>query len=95
MADIEALLELVNQIAKAMRDEGVIVKIDFDHRDGLVIFKYGEQAGLNETMCVINNNNMTVTGLDSSKLWLPDYSKLQSVNRKIVGIVQSKGYRVL
>lgn len=88
---LDKLIEMVNSISRILEDHGIAAKIDFDHRDKIVIIKYMDQMGINGTTCVIiNGNNKSVNGIDESKLWLPDYNKLQAVNRKILDYLQSE-----
>lgn len=92
-ASLNKLFELVNNISKILRDNGIAAKIDFDHRDGLIIVKYQAQMGSGETTCIIDNKNKLVSGIDVSKLWMPDYSAAQKVDRKILAFLEAKGYR--
>ena len=91
---IDELIVLVNHIGSILNSEGITAKVDFDHRDGLIIIKYQIAEDASETVCVINHNNKTVTGIDASKLWMPDYSKEQKVNRMIINLLIGKGYHL-
>lgn len=85
------LVDIVRNIGRICNEEGIRVDIDFDPNDGIILIKH-ENTNSIETTCVINSNNKTVSGIDTSKFWLPDYSKTQKANKKILQFLQTKGY---
>jgi len=86
------LIKLVNCIGTILQEEGINAKIDFDHRDGMVIIKYRVENEPTETVCVIDDNTKAFKGFDASQLWMPDYNKAQKVNRKIITLLEKSGY---
>ncbi len=85
------LIDLVKNIARIYDEEGLRVNIDFDPNDGIIIIKH-KNTNSEETTCIINSNNKTVSGIDTTKFWLPDYSKSQKANKKSLQFLQTKGY---
>ena len=85
------LINLVKNIGKIYDEEGIRVNIDFDPNDGIIMVKY--QKGYSEKItCIINTNYKTVSGIDTTKFWLPDYSKTQKANKKMIQLLEKKGY---
>lgn len=89
------LTELVNGIGSILQIEGINAKVDFDHRDGIVIVKYQISDEYKETVCIIDHNYKVVKGIDTTDLWMPDYSKLLKVTRKLSNLFKKKGYRII
>ncbi len=85
------LIDLVKNIARIYDEEGIRVNIDFDPNDGIIMVKY--QNGNSENItCIINTNYKTISGIDTTKFWLPDYSKSQKPNKKMIQLLERKGY---
>ncbi len=85
------LIELVENIGKIYDEEDIRVTIDFDPNDGIILIK-NQSANIEKTTCIINSNNKTVSGIDTSKFWLPDYSKTQKVNKRMIQFLEANGY---
>ena len=67
------------------------IDIDFDPNDGIILIKYPDTNSEQKT-CIINSNNKTVSGIDTTKFWLPDYLKEQKANKKLLRFLETKGY---
>ena len=91
---LDELFSIVNCIGNILRDNGIVAKVDFDHRDKIIIIKYKAQMELDEITCVINCNNKLVSGIDESKSWMPNYSKSQTVNKEILDFLKRNGFIV-
>lgn len=88
---LEDLINLVKNIGKIFHEENLRVNIDFDPNDGVILVK--SQGEIPEKVnFIINTDKRTVSGIDTSKFWLPDYSKTQRVNKRIVHFLERKGY---
>ncbi len=88
------LIDLVKNIGKICDEEGVKANIDFDPNDGIILIKYqNENSG--ETTCMINSNNKTISGIDTTNFWLPDYFKTQKLNKKMLNFLEKMGYRII
>lgn len=85
------LIDIVKNIGKVFHEEGISAGIDFDPNDGMIIIKH-QNTKSSDVGCIINSNNKTISGIDTSKFWLPDYSNMQKANKKILRLVQEKGY---
>ncbi len=85
------LIDLVKNIGKIYDDEGITINIDFDHNDGIIMVKYQDENSEKIT-CIINTNYKTISGIDTTKFWLPDYSKTQKANKKMIQLLERKGY---
>ncbi len=85
------LIDLVKNIGKIYDEEGIRVNIDFDHNDGIIMIKY-QNENSEKINCIINTNYKTISGIDTTKFWLPDYSKTQKVNKKMLQLLERKGY---
>jgi len=55
--------------------------------------KYEDANTVKKTI-FINSNNKTISGIDTSKFWLPDYSNIQKANKKVIRLLEDKGYTV-
>ncbi|MCP5007401.1 MAG: hypothetical protein GY941_26215 [Planctomycetes bacterium] len=90
---LENLINLVKDIGKIFNEENIRVNIDFDPNDGVILVKYqGEKP--EKVNFIINTNNGTVSGIDTSRFWLPDYSKTQKVNKRIIHLLKRKGFNL-
>lgn len=87
------LIHLVKNIGKIYDEEGIMVNIDFDHNDGIIMVKY-QNENSDKMVCIINTNCKTITGIDTTKFWLPDYSKAQKANKKMLRLLERKGYSI-
>ncbi len=88
---IEDLINLVKNIGRIFNEENIRVNIDFDPNDGVILIKsQGEHP--EKINIFINTNKRTVSGIDTSKFWLPDYSKTQRVNKRVVCFLENNGY---
>ena len=85
------LIDLVKNIGKIYDEEGIRVNIDFDHNDGIIMVKY-QNENSEKIICIINTNYKTISGIDTTKFWLPDYSKTQKANKKMIQLLERKGY---
>ncbi|MBO1225623.1 MAG: hypothetical protein JYX80_14470 [Candidatus Scalindua sediminis] len=85
------LIDLVKNIGKIYDDEGITINIDFDHNDGIIMVKYQDENSEKIT-CIINTNYKTISGIDTTKFWLPDYPKSQKANKKMIQLLERKGY---
>jgi microsomal dipeptidase-like Zn-dependent dipeptidase len=85
------LIDLVKNIGKIYDEEGISINIDFDYNDGIIMIKYPNDNSKKVT-CIINTNNKTISGIDTTKFWLPDYSKTQKANKKMIQLLERKGY---
>lgn len=91
---IADLIGIVDCIGNILRENAIVAKVDFDHRDKIIIIKYKAQMELDEITCVINCNNKLVSGIDESKSWMPNYSKSQIVNKEILNFLKRNGFTV-
>ncbi|ODS30419.1 MAG: hypothetical protein SCARUB_04470 [Candidatus Scalindua rubra] len=87
------LIDIVKSLGKIYDEEGIRVDIDFDPNDGIILVKHPNTNPAETT--IINSNNKTISGIDTTKFWLPDYSKTQKVNKKVLLYLESKGYSFL
>ncbi len=85
------LIDLVKNIGRIYDEEGISVNIDFDHNDGIIMIKY-QNDNSEKVTCIINTNYKTISGIDTTKFWLPDYSKTQKANKKMIQLLERKGY---
>ncbi len=85
------LIDLVKNIGRIYDEEGISVNIDFDHNDGIIMIKYQDDNSKNVT-CIINTDYKTISGIDTTKFWLPDYSKTQKANKKMIQLLKNTGY---
>ncbi len=85
------LIDLVKNIGKIYDDEGITINIDFDHNDGIIMVKC-QNENSEKITCTINTNYKTLSGIDTTKFWLPDYSKTQKANKKMIQLLERKGY---
>ncbi len=88
---LNEMVDMVKNIARLYDEEGLRVDIDFDPNDGIIIIK-NSNANSGENTCIINSNNKTVSGIDTTKFWMPDYSKTQKADKKAIRYLQTKGY---
>lgn len=88
---LDKLVSIVKHIGWIYDDAGMSIVIDFDYNDGMIIIKY-PGAYAEQKTCFINANNKTVSGIDTTKFWLPDYSSEQTANKKLLQFLQSHGY---
>lgn len=90
---LEELIGIVRTLGTIYKDESLRVDIDFDPNDGMTIVKYEDTDSVKRTI-FINSNNKTISGIDTTKFWLPDYSNIQKANKKVIRFLQDKGYTV-
>lgn len=88
---LDALVTIVKNISKIYDDTGIIIEIDFDYNDGIILIKY-QDASAQQITFIINSNNKTVSGIDTTKFWMPDYSREQTANKKMLQYMQANGY---
>lgn len=88
---LDELVDIVKAIGKIYDDEGMCIEIDFDPNDGIILVKYQSAASEQKTY-VINSRNRTVSGIDTTKFWLPDYSREQKASKKLLHFLQANGY---
>ncbi len=86
-------IDLVKNIGRIYDEEGISVNIDFDHNDGIIMVKY-QNENSEKITCIINTNYKTISGIDTTKFWLPDYSKTQKANKKMLQLLERKGFSV-
>ncbi len=87
------LIDIVKSLGEIYRDENLRVDIDFDPNDGMTMVKYEDTNNVKKTI-FINSNNKTISGIDTTKFWLPDYSNIQKANKKVVRLLEDRGYIV-
>jgi hypothetical protein len=88
---LNELIDLVKNIGKIYDEEGITINIDFDHNDGIIMVKY-QNENSEKITCIINTNYKTISGIDTTKFWLPDYSKTQKANKKMIQLLERKSY---
>jgi hypothetical protein len=87
------LIDIVKNLGEIYREENLRVDIDFDPNDGMTMVKYEDTNSVRKTI-YINSNNKTISGIDTSKFWLPDYSNIQKANKKVIRLLEERGYIV-
>ena len=87
------LIDIVKNLGEIYREENLRVDIDFDPNDGMTMVKYEDTNTVKRTI-FINSNNKTISGIDTTKFWLPDYSNIQKANKKVIRLLEDKGYTV-
>ncbi len=87
------LIDLVKNIGRIFDEEGIMVNIDFDPNDGIIMVKY-QNENSEKITCIINTNYKTISGIDTTKFWLPGYSKSQKANKKMIQLLERKGFSV-
>ena len=90
---LDDLIDIVKSLGEIYRDENLRVDIDFDPNDGMTMVKYEDVNTVKRTI-FINSNNKTISGIDTTKFWLPDYSNIQKANKKVIRFLEGKGYIV-
>jgi len=85
------LIEIVKNLGRIYDEENIRVDIDFDPNDGMTMVKYEDTNTVKKTI-FINSNNKTISGIDATKFWLPDYSKTQKANKRVLRFLEGKGY---
>ena len=85
------LIEIVKNLGRIYDEENIRVDIDFDPNDGMTMVKYEDTNTVKRTI-FINSNNKTISGIDTTKFWLPDYSNIQKANKKVIRLLEDKGY---
>jgi len=88
---LDDLIDMVKRLGEIYRDENLRVDIDFDPNDGMTMVKYDDTNNVKKTI-YINSNNKTIRGIDTTKFWLPDYSNIQKANKKVVRLLEERGY---
>ena len=88
---IGELIEIVKNLGRIYDEENLRVNIDFDPNDGMTIVKF-QDINTNEKTIFINSNNKTISGIDATKFWLPDYSNTQKANKRVLRFLEGKGY---
>ena len=87
------LIDIVKNLGEIYREENLRVDIDFDPNDGMTMVKYEDTNSVRKTI-YINSNNKTISGIDTTKFWLPDYSNIQKANKKVIRLLEERGYFV-
>ncbi len=87
------LIDIVKSLGEIYREENLRVDIDFDPNDGMTMVKYEDANAVKKTI-FINSNNKTISGIDRTKFWLPDYSNIQKANKRVIRLLEDKGYIV-
>ncbi len=90
---LEDLIDIVKNLGEIYREENLRVDIDFDPNDGMTMVKYEDWNNAKKTI-FINSNNKTISGIDKTKFWLPDYSNIQKANKKVIRLLEERGYVV-
>jgi len=90
-ATLGELIEIVKNLGRIYDEEDLMVNIDFDPNDGLTIVKF-QDINTNENTIFINSNNKTISGIDATKFWMPDYSNTQKANKRVLRFLEGKGY---
>ena len=89
---VDGQLAMVNYISQILWEHRIVAKIDFDHRDGIVIIKYKCKDEQKEITYIIDSNNRLISGIDNSKMWMPDYYDSQKIDRKVLRFLESRGF---
>ena len=87
------LIDIVKSLGEIYREENLRVEIDFDPNDGMTMVKYEDANTVKKTI-FINSNNKSISGIDTTKFWLPDYSNIQKANKRVVRLLEDRGYIV-
>lgn len=87
------LIDMVKSLGEIYREENLRVDIDFDPNDGMTMVKYDDTNNVKKTI-YINSDNKSISGIDTTKFWLPDYSNIQKANKKVVRLLEDRGYIV-
>ncbi|MDP6924541.1 MAG: hypothetical protein R2568_07985 [Candidatus Scalindua sp.] len=87
------LIDIVKSLGEIYREENLRVDIDFDPNDGMTMVKYEDTNNVKKTI-YINSDNKSISGIDTTKFWLPDYSNIQKANKKVVRLLEERGYIV-
>ena len=90
-SDLAELIEIVKNLGRIYDEGNIRVNIDFDPNDGMTIVKF-QDSNTKENTLFINSNNKTISGIDTTKFWLPDYSNTQKANKRILRFLEGKGY---
>ncbi len=90
---LNELIDIVKRLGEIYREENLRVDIDFDPNDGMTMVKYEDTNSVRKTI-YINSNNKTISGIDTSKFWLPDYSNIQKANKRVIRLLEDRGYIV-
>ncbi len=90
---LEESIVIVKTLGSIYKEESLRVDIDFDPNDGMTMVKYEDANTVKKTI-FINSNNKTISGIDTAKFWLPDYSNIQKANKKVIRFLEDKGYTV-
>ncbi|MFQ5687888.1 MAG: hypothetical protein ACE5GV_14645 [Candidatus Scalindua sp.] len=88
---LDELIEIVKNLGRIYDEENLRVNIDFDPNDGMTIVKF-QDINTNEDTIFINSNNKTISGIDTTKFWLPGYSNTQKANKRVLRFLEGKGY---
>ncbi len=87
------LIDIVKSLGEIYREENLRVEIDFDPNDGMTMVKYEDANTVKKTI-FINSNNKSISGIDTTKFWLPDYSNIQKANKRVIRLLEGRGYIV-
>jgi len=87
------LIDIVKSLGEIYREENLRVEIDFDPNDGMTMVKYEDANTVKKTI-FINSNNKSISGIDTTKFWLPDYSNIQKANKRVIRLLEDRGYIV-
>ncbi|MEK6766835.1 MAG: hypothetical protein AABY49_11495 [Planctomycetota bacterium] len=90
-SDLAELIEIVKNLGRIYDEENIRVNIDFDPNDGMTIVKF-QDSNTKKNTIFINSNNKTISGIDTTKFWLPDYSNTQKANKRVLRFLEGKGY---
>ena len=88
---MDELIEIVKNLGRIYDEENLRVNIDFDPNDGMTIVKFHD-VKTGENTIYINSNNKSISGIDATKFWLPDYSNTQKANKRVLKFLEGKGY---
>jgi len=88
---LDELIEIVKNLGRIYDEENLRVNIDFDPNDGMTIVKFHD-VKTGENTIYINSNNKSISGIDATKFWLPDYSNTQKANKRVLKFLEGKGY---
>jgi hypothetical protein len=88
---LDELIKIVKNLGRIYDEENLRVNIDFDPNDGMTIVKF-QDTNTNKNTIYINSNNKTISGIDATKFWLPDYSNIQKANKRVLRFLEGKGY---
>ena len=53
-----------------------------------------KDQSVDEHFTVSDEQGNLISGIDTTKFWLPDYSNIQKANKKVIRLLEDRGYTV-